>query len=154
MLKQNAEVIRRAFDAFERRDKAAWIDVCDPELEVAPVGAWPESPSIRGADAAWEFFLASDDPWESGRFEVTELIDAGKDLVVAHQRRDMRGKTSGVEVEYDYWLLATFRGGKAVRLQWFDSRREALDAAGGGQRSGDTRIDESKKLEQDTRARE
>src|SRR5437016_14202757 len=91
MFKQNAEVIRRAFDAFERRDKAAWIDVCDPELEVAPVGAWPESPSIRGADAAWEFFLASDDPWESGGFEVTELTDAGKDPVRRPQRRDNQG---------------------------------------------------------------
>src|SRR5437016_13322411 len=86
MFKQNAEVIRRAFDAFERRDKAAWIDVCDPELEVAPVGAWPESPSIRGAEAAWEFFLASDDPWESGRFEVTELRQYASNGLTAAER--------------------------------------------------------------------
>ena len=36
--------------------RRAWMALCDAELEIEPVGDWPESPSIRGPEAAWEFF--------------------------------------------------------------------------------------------------
>jgi len=42
----------------------------------------------------------------------------------------MRGKASGVDVEYNYWVVATFRDGKARRIQWFIERADALEAAG------------------------
>jgi ketosteroid isomerase-like protein len=131
MFDQNVELVRRAFEAFERRDKEAWLDGCDPELEIVPVGDWPDGRPIRGREAAWEFFVATDEPWESGPFELTEAIEAGADQLVARQRRDMQGKSSGVEVEYDYWLLVTLRNRKALRLQWFYARSEALEAARG-----------------------
>jgi hypothetical protein len=40
----------------------------------------------------------------------------------------MQGRSSGVEVEYDYWL-ATLRNRRAIRLQWFDTGT-GLEAAG------------------------
>jgi hypothetical protein len=46
-------------------------------------------------------------------YEYAELIDAGNDKLVANQRRMMRGKASGAGVVYDYWLVVTFRNGKA-----------------------------------------
>ena len=110
------------------RDKAAWDELCDPNLEVVPVGDWPEG-EIQGREAAWDFFIAADEPWEPGTYEVVEFIDGG-DQGVAHLRRDMKGKSSGVEVEYDYWLVLTFRNEKAVRAEWFDARQKALEAAG------------------------
>jgi ketosteroid isomerase-like protein len=45
-------------------------------------------------------------------------------------RRDLRGKSSGVEVEYDYWVVFTFHGGLVARAEWFEDRQEALEAAG------------------------
>ncbi len=120
--------MHRAFDAFTRGDKVAWCELCDPDVEIAPVGDWPER-EIRGREAAWDFLVAADEPWEPGPYEMAEVID-GDDQVVAHQRRDLRGKTSGVEVEYDYWVVFTFRNGKAVGAEWFDARLEALEAAG------------------------
>ena len=50
--------------------------------------------------------------WEAVRFEIDEFIDVG-DRAVAHLERDMKGKSSGVEVHYDYWLVATVHDGKA-----------------------------------------
>jgi ketosteroid isomerase-like protein len=130
MSEENVELVRRAFDAFERRDRAAWLALCDEWLEIEPVGDWPDAPSIRGREAAWEFFVTGDEPWESTPYEITEHANAGNDQVVVHQQRQMRGRSSGIEVEYDYWLLATLRNGRAIRLQWFDTRHEALEAAG------------------------
>src|SRR6266516_5498670 len=102
MSQENVERMHRAFDAFTRRDKGLWCELCDPNIEVAPVGDWPET-EIRGREAAWDFLVASDEPWEPGPYEVVEVID-GDDKVVARQRRDLRGKSSSVEVECDYWL--------------------------------------------------
>jgi ketosteroid isomerase-like protein len=121
--------MKRAFDAFFRRDKAAWLALCDPELEIVPVGDWPETDPIRGGEAAWEFLLAADEPWEPGPYQLLEVIDA-EDKVVARQRRDLRGISSGVEVDYDYWVVLTHRAGKALRVEWFADRETALDAAG------------------------
>ena len=42
----------------------------------------------------------------------------------------MRGRTSGAEVELNYWVVITFREGRIVRDQWFADRAEAREAAG------------------------
>jgi ketosteroid isomerase-like protein len=115
MSQENVERMHRAFDAFARRDKDAWLELADLDLEVAPVGDWPETDPIRGAEAAWEFLVAADEPWERGPYGLVEVID-GDDKVVANQRRDLRGKSSGVEVEYDHWLVLTVRDGKPSAL--------------------------------------
>jgi ketosteroid isomerase-like protein len=128
MSQENVELVRGALEAFARGDKAAWHELCDPNLEVVPVGDWPEG-EIRGREAAWDFFVATEEPWEPGAYEMVEVIDDG-DYVVTRLQRDMRGKSSGVEVRYDYWLVVTSRNGKALRLEWFEVRDEALEAAG------------------------
>jgi ketosteroid isomerase-like protein len=132
MSQENVAMLHRAFDAFTRRDKAAWLELCDPNVELAAVADWPETDPIRGREAAWEFLVATDEPWEHGSYELAEVID-GDDRIVAHQRRDLRGKASSVEVEYDYWLVLTVRDGKALRLEWFVDREAALEAAGLGE---------------------
>src|SRR5436190_23747629 len=126
MSQENAEMLRRALEAVAGRHKAIWDEVCDPNVEVVPVGDWPEG-QLQGREAAWDFFVAADEPWEGGAFEIVEFIDVG-DQAVAHLERDMKGKSSGVEVHYDYWLVATVRDGKARRLDWFETREQALEA--------------------------
>jgi ketosteroid isomerase-like protein len=125
---ENVERMHRGFDAFTRRDKVAWLELCDPDIVLAPIGDWPETDPIRGREAAWDFLVAADEPWERGPYEVVEVVD-GDDKVVARQRRDLRGKSSGVEVEYDYWVVLTFRDGMTLRVEWFDDRSQALKAA-------------------------
>jgi ketosteroid isomerase-like protein len=128
MSQENVQRLRQASEAFARRDRAAWDGLCDPSVEVLPVGDWPEG-KIQGRDAAWNFFVATEEPWEPGTYEMVEVID-DPDHVVTRLQRDMRGKSSGVEVHYDYWLALTSRNGKALRLEWFETRDEALQAAG------------------------
>jgi ketosteroid isomerase-like protein len=125
---EKAEMLRRALQAVARHDKTTWDEVCDPNVEVVPVGDWPEG-ERRGREAAWDFFIAADEPWEGGAFEIAEFIESG-DQGVAHLRRDMKGKSSGVEVHYDYWLVATVHDGRGRRLEFFECREQALEAAG------------------------
>ena len=91
---------------------------------------WPESDPIRGREAVWDLFVDVQQPWEDGSFEYGDLIDAGNDKVVAHMRREVRGRASGASVAFSYWQVCTFRNGKASRIEWFTDRAEALEAVG------------------------
>ena len=130
MSRDNVDAARKALDAFNRRDRAVWLALSDPEFENFPPRDWPESDPIRGYEAVWDFFVEAQDAWEEGPFEYAELIDAGNDKVVADVRREARGKASGASVAWSYWQVVTFRNGKLLRMEWFANRAEALEAAG------------------------
>jgi ketosteroid isomerase-like protein len=130
MSQETVRQFHEALDAFNRRDKAAFLALCDPEYENVPPRTWPESASLRGAEAIWDFFVAGQEPWEGASFEVGELIDAGNDTIVAEQRAEVRGKASGAIVAWRYWHVITYRDAKALRSEWFVTRDEALEAAG------------------------
>jgi hypothetical protein len=55
------------------------------------------------------FMVELDEPWEPGEYEIAELIDYDNDKVVMHVQRHVRGRTSGVEADFDYWLVGTAR---------------------------------------------
>jgi ketosteroid isomerase-like protein len=126
---ENVELARKALDAFHRRDKSAWLSLCDADYEWVPPADWPETAAVQGAEAVWAFMVELDEPWEAGEYEIAELIDCGNDKVAMHLRRHVRGKTSGVEADFDYWHVGTARNGKALRSEWFGDRSEALDSA-------------------------
>ena len=130
MSQENAEVVWRGLDAFNRRDKGAWFAVCDPDVENLPPREWPERAPVRGAEAIWGFFVEAQGAWEEGSYEWGELIEAGTKKIVANQRREMRGKASGAGVVWSYWVVFTFRKGRVLRFEWFANRAEALEAAG------------------------
>jgi ketosteroid isomerase-like protein len=130
MSQESVESLRRALDAFNRRDRSAWLAFCDPEFETVPSPDWPETDPIRGPEAAWDFYVETDEPWERSPYEYVELIDVGNDKIVAHQRREMRGKASDAGVVYSYWAVVTLRNGKALRVEWFSDRARALEAVG------------------------
>jgi len=130
MSQENVKTLRRALDSFNRRDRLVWLAVCDPECENVPPREWPESAPIRGAEAIWDFFVEAQDAWEGGSYDRAPRGHAEDDVIVANQRRQMRGKSSGAGVAWSYWVIFTFRDGKVVRFEWFADRAEALEAAG------------------------
>jgi ketosteroid isomerase-like protein len=130
MVQRNVDVIRRGLEAFNRRDRDAWIEVCDPNVENIPPEEWPENAPIRGPEAIWEFFVDAVTAWEEGSYEWGELVEVGPNRVVANQRREMRGQASGAETEWSYWVAFTFKSGRVLRFEWFADRDEAFGAAG------------------------
>lgn len=128
MSQKNVERMEAGLDAFTRRDRDAWSALCAADVEAIPVGNWPEK-QIRGREAVWSFLVAADEPWEPGPYQPVEILEGG-DAVVVRLRRDLRGKSSGADVAYDYWAVFTFRDAQLARVEWFDAREEALEAAG------------------------
>jgi ketosteroid isomerase-like protein len=130
MSDENVERVRRATDAINRADKATWLTITDSDAVMIPARQWPENAPVRGAEAIWDFYAEVGRTWEAGSFDLPEIIDSGANTVVANVRRQTRGKASGVGVDFNYWLVMTHRKGKAVRIEWFAERAEALEAAG------------------------
>ena len=129
MSQENVETIRRMVDAVNRADRAAWLAEHDPDVVMIPAHQWPENATVRGAEAIWDFYMAATGTWDEAAFQIGEVIDSG-DTVVLNNHREARGRASGANVEFNYWLVITFRSGKAIRLEWFADRAEALEAAG------------------------
>jgi ketosteroid isomerase-like protein len=130
MSKEHVETLRLALDAFNRRDKAAWLALCDPEVENVPPRDWPESEPTRGHGAVWDFYVEAFKAWDEGALRHSEVIEAGNNKVAAHVRGEMQGKASGAGVPWSFWQVVTFRHGRPVRIEWFAERSEALEAAG------------------------
>jgi ketosteroid isomerase-like protein len=130
MSRENAQVVRDGMDAFNRRDRAAWMALYDPDYETIPTGDWPESGPIRGREAVWDFYVEIDELWEgTGPYSITDLIDADNGRVAAHLTRELVGKGSGAAVSYDYWIVFTLADGTIRRGEFFETRRRALEAA-------------------------
>jgi hypothetical protein len=67
--------------------------------------------------------------WKSQRYEPEEFIPVGDDQVVVPQRIVSVGR-DGVEVVAHTAPLFTLRGGKVIGWKNFQSKAEALEAAG------------------------
>ena len=130
MSQEKVEIARQVMEAYNRRDREAWFALQDPELEFRADPGWPESETLRGPVAAWDFIVSMSDAWESDDFEMLEAIDPGGDQLVAHARRPVRGKASGIADVLDRWAVFTVRRGRILSVRWFASRAEALEAAG------------------------
>jgi ketosteroid isomerase-like protein len=131
MSEENVEAVRKSIEAFDRRDGAAWLATRDDQdYEVIPSAMWPEADAVRGREAAWEFYVKIAEAFERLPVADAELVDAEADKVLVHWRSDVRGRTSGADVEINYWIVIAFREGGIVRDLWFADRAEALEAAG------------------------
>ena len=121
---RNLETLRKALDAFNRRDKDAFVALCDPEIENVPPRDWPERHLAKGPDAVWDFYVTNNEPWGDTPFEFGEPVVRPESIVVP-TRAEMRGQASGARVVWSFWQVATFRDGKVLRVEWF------ADEAGG-----------------------
>jgi ketosteroid isomerase-like protein len=85
---------------------------------------WPETDVVVGREAAWDFYAAVIDTFEPRAYaEEAELVDAGPDKVLVHQRHQIRGRASGAAGLFDFSVLVTFRDGRIMRDEWFREPR-------------------------------
>jgi ketosteroid isomerase-like protein len=129
MSEENVELVRAFIAAYNRRDFEAAVESFDPEIEwVLPERQ--SSDSCRGPDEIKRFWEGLDNTFDELRLDPQEFVDGG-DLVATRLRYYGRGKGSGLKMETElYHQVVTFRAGRMVRIEYFASWPEALDAAG------------------------
>ena len=130
MSRENMEIVRRSYDAFNRGDLDAVLESVDPLIAVEYWGERPDPDrSYHGHAGVREFVGQLREIFPDYRADVEECIDAGDDVVVVVRNRGT-GQTSGLEVDVRSGQVCTLRAGKLVRWRLYSSRAEALEAMG------------------------
>ena len=135
MSQENVEVVEQVFEAVARRDAGSVLALYDPEVEVHfSRGSLADRMGGAGVFRGYEGLRAFDrelrEAFEDFETNCEEMIDAGERVITVSRYR-ARGRRSGLEVDgppqYGVW---TIRERRITRVDWFDSREEALEAAG------------------------
>ena len=130
MSTENVELVRTTMESFNLDGVDAITDQISPDFETTtPPSLSVEPDTYRGPQGVRRWFDAWEGTMDEVRFDVDELVDAG-DRVVAVSRMVARSHTTGLEVEQAVALVWTLRDGRAVRLDPYATREEAVRAAG------------------------
>ena len=127
MSQASVEIVRGAVERFMATREVTW-DVLAEDLEVH------DHDILDGRDYRGHagFGLWLDDwgvAWADWSYDAEEFIDAG-DHVVVVLRMKVEGRSSGVQVERQDVLVWKLHNGKATRLDYYNSREQALQAVG------------------------
>ena len=134
MSKENVEIVRRVYKAVGQGDTEAVLATYDPAVEwdfrESPFRDFLNENVYRGHEGIRRFIRERyDDAWAEVEDHLDELIDAGEHVISVVTSRG-RGRASGVEVNREHAGLWTIRAGRIVRVAWFGTRAEAVEAAG------------------------
>jgi ketosteroid isomerase-like protein len=127
MSQENVEVIRAIHDEWLRGGLA--LDKFDPEMAMLESKALPGAASVYGIDAVQKYMESFANYWDEIRFEPQVYIEAGEQVVVIAQLVG-RGKSSGIEVTRTWAYVWTLRGHRALCMEGYTNRDEALKAVG------------------------
>jgi ketosteroid isomerase-like protein len=134
MSRENVEIVRGIYDALARRDAVSPFEVYAEDIvwdmsRLRTAFMYSGGPVYRGHEGvrqSWREGLSA-----FGEIDMTaeELIDAGDKVLALVSERET-GRASGVPVKNAHLAVWTLAAGKVTRVQMFDERDEALDAAG------------------------
>jgi ketosteroid isomerase-like protein len=127
---EKVEIIRRSVDAWNRRDLDALVEGWTPDA----VMDWsrsrgPEADVYRGHDQILEFAQGFLTAWHEARIEIDDTIEVGDDVFVVANTTYVRGR-DGIETQARSAWLITFRDDRQTGLALYQSKEEALQAAG------------------------
>ena len=132
MSEENVEILRGVYREMARGNFWALGPFLDPEVE------WIWEPKFRGIVGEKAFRGPGEveaatrevfEVWERYTLEAEEFIDMGDSVIVVSRGRG-RSKRGGPDVEHRNAAVWTFRDRKVVRMTGYETRTEALKAAG------------------------
>ena len=128
MSRENVEVVRRSFEAWQRDDLETWLSCQDPAIE------WDVAVrQVEGAGSVYRGVEGTREGWAAFRdfqVELRELRDVDEQRVLVLGDVHYRGPASGIELESPLAEIFTVRDGKIVQIVDYFTYEEALEAVG------------------------
>jgi ketosteroid isomerase-like protein len=115
-----SDFVARIYAAINARDRGAIKALTAPDIVV---GTTVEA--YRGHEALLERLDEGDNAFDDFTVELLEVEELAEH-VVASMRQRGRGKASGTEVDHRFTHVWTVRDGRAIRLQSFADRDDAV----------------------------
>jgi ketosteroid isomerase-like protein len=131
MSQENVELVKRFEGSWAAGDLDATLECVHDEV----VFDWSDSigpfaGTYQGRDGMVLFWEELREAFEEFTPEALEFIEIGSDEVITLDVVRGRGKGSGIDIEAQGAMLWTFRDGKIARAKMFQTKEEALQAAG------------------------
>lgn len=123
MVQENAEIVRRLYDAVANRDVETVLSLYDQDVEwdfTRHPLATVTGGIYRGHEGLRSFFGELREAWDIVEWGLEDVIEAGNQVVTVVNQR-VRGRRSGAEAEGQAYAVAvwTIEKGKVVRVVWF-----------------------------------
>jgi ketosteroid isomerase-like protein len=131
MSQENVEVVNRGWEAWFRGDLDGLAELWDSDVEwdVTHFRDWPE-PAYIGIDGVKRFFAEWLEVWDDYEVGVDETLATPDGRVISLMWQRGKGRQSGLEMYVESALIFTLRAGKVTRIDNYDNRETALEAAG------------------------
>jgi ketosteroid isomerase-like protein len=130
MSKENVEVVQSTFDAWERGDTDAILQVCHEDIEVVQPAEFPGVEPVQyGHAGVLEAFALWPGYWDDFQVQLLRMFDRGDQVVVTTEQSG-RSKDTGIEVATQFTFLFTLSERKITEWRMFLREEEALEAVG------------------------
>jgi ketosteroid isomerase-like protein len=137
MSQENVELARRGYAALNEAYRSGDVNdllplteqTTDPDVVLRTADTFVESGEWHGREGLLQFTADQMEAFKEMWIEPQEFIDAG-DIVVVPLRFGGQARHTGIEVEFSYVHVITIRNGKTLRIDVYESKRKALEAAG------------------------
>ena len=131
MSEENVELVHRTIDLWNALEVDQTLDWLADDFEMD----WSNSigplkgvyRGRKGVLKLWRSFL---DVWDTVQWDPEEIIEVDDTRVVLVNHVRMRGRGSGVDVDATGAQLWTIGAGKVQRIKLYQSKSDALEAAG------------------------
>jgi ketosteroid isomerase-like protein len=121
----NSQKLLQGYDAWNRDDCEAWLDLLAPDVVISTSGVFPDlSAEYCGHGEATRFWRQMHAPWEKFRIDVEQVEDDEQHAFAAIRFRGT-GIDSGIEVDMRFGMAIRVRDGLATHMV---NRRTAEEA--------------------------
>ena len=129
MSQSNVELVQRGYDLWNAGEMEVAKGMFAPDLVMSTPPDWPDAITSSRGDAAFARLVENRSLFESDRLVPERWIEAGDCVIVPTQWCGVP-KGASAEVKVPVVPVFTIRGENIVRLDWYGSVDQALDAVG------------------------
>jgi len=129
MSRSNVELVQRGYDLWNAGEMEVAKAMFAPDLVMSTPPDWPDAITSSSRDEAFARLLENRSLFESDRLVPERWIEAGDCVIVPTQWCGVP-KGASAEVKVLVVPVYTVRGENIVRLDWYGSVEQALEAVG------------------------
>jgi ketosteroid isomerase-like protein len=130
MSEENIEIVRRSTEAYSRGDLDATLATWASDAVLDWSNSRGLEPSVvRGTDEIRAYMEQFREAFDEVRIEIDDIFEAGEGVVIVENTAHFRGR-DGIKVSARSAWAVTLRDGQQTSLTLYQSRGDALEAAG------------------------